>query len=163
MNPLQRLRSDDFLDEMFAFSSAEGLRTFLRTRPEVSDLRRALVSGELVERDVEIFVRELLGALSPGKKFTEEIALAAIAVAIESLPGGFVDYLEDLGRVRIQEMPLAPRVAALAVAERDKLVGGLTARMEVISALLPDGRGPQLFQPIPIEAGSSDENLRIAS
>ena len=48
--------------------------------------------------------------------FAYEINLEAIAVALETYPGPFAEeYLKDLSRLKIPELPLAPRVARLCL------------------------------------------------
>jgi len=164
MSQLQRLLSHELQEAAFPISTAEGLQAFLRSRPEVVGLRTALACGELTAPEVEEFVRELLRSFAAGRKFSDEIVLAAIAVAVETLPGRFSEeYLGALSTLRIKEMPLAPRVASLSRVQRAKRLVGLTERLDVLSVPLPEpGSRPTEFVPVRIDA-TNDENYRLAS
>lgn len=161
MNALLSLRQDAFLRAASTVSSGEGLRAFLRRRPEVVALRKQLISGQLSPSDISGFVGELLCDLERGKKFAEEVILAAIAVAIETLPGDFASsYLADLANLHIREIPLAPRVAASALARRRSIVIETTERTRKFA--VPDSVASE-FRPAFFEAGVSDESIRLAS
>jgi hypothetical protein len=95
--------------------------------------------------------------------FPDDVVLAAIAVAVEPLPTPEVErFLEDLARVRLKEIPFAPRVARLALAERDTWVTPFTARTRRI-ADLPPPRVPEYVeaQPEYIEIGTDYQPYAI--
>lgn len=161
MNQLALLQSPALLDCAATISTAQGLRSFLRARAEVVGIRKALSSGELTPVQLKVFVRDLLRGFTSGRKFTDEIILAVIAVAVETLPGSFADeYLRELAALKVGEIPLAPRVAALALVERQLRVAGLTERVEVVSRLMP---GARMVASSPVDAGSSIDEYRLAS
>lgn len=165
MNALDSLCLERLVEAAFPVSSAEGLRALLRDRPEVVAVRRALMAGELTTGEVAAFVRATLRRLSPGKKLTEEVAVAAVAVALESLPGKFaVEFLENLAALRVQELPLAPRVAALALARRKETIVESTERSEAIAEAPSESTGATEFEPTRFDARTTDEDsLRLAS
>jgi hypothetical protein len=143
MPALNNLRNLSLDATLSTISTAEGLRSFLSSRPEVIDLRHALDAQAIDSDDVHSFVSELLGHFRRGTRFGEEPVLAAVAVAVETLPAPFAqEFLEDLARVRVAELPLAPRVARLSLRERDKRVSQLTVRDLTIANLVPENWGP---------------------
>ncbi len=161
MSALQRIRSDEFIEAAFPISSARGLRAMLRARPEVVDLRRELTSGALTPSHVQTFVGELLSQLQRGRKLTEEVVLAAIAVAMETLPGSFAhSYLSDLAGLEIQEIPLAPGVARHALDRRKTVLVESTEGVDV-SARLEEVANE--FRVRFFDADCSDDTLRVAS
>ena len=134
MNALRDLQNEDIQTKSSVISTAEALRAFLQYRLEVVSLRRAVEAGEIAPTDIKEYVDELLRSFLTGTKFLYEIDLAAIAMALETYPEPFAEkYLEDLSRLHIQELPLAPRVARLCLTRRRKVVSGVTDRTEVIS------------------------------
>lgn len=151
MNALGNLQNEEIQTKGFVISTAEALKAFLKYRPEVLSLRKSIEAGEVTPTDIKEYVDELLRSFSTGKKFAHEIDLAAISMALETFPGNFAEeYLEDLSRLKIQELPLAPRVARLCLARRRKVVSGVTVKSTVISMLPYDEeqffREPKSFE-----------------
>ncbi len=146
-----------------SISTAEGLRAFLGFRPEVIEFRRALDAQVLDDGDLRGFVSELLGQFVRGTRFPDESVLAAVAVAIETLPAQFAEqFLEDLARVRIAELPLAPRVARLSLRERHNRVSLLTVRDMTITEPVPQRWVPlREIHPQRVTSGLDDRLLRI--
>ncbi len=165
MSALDTLRNDSFEQAAHSISTAEGARAFLGARREVIDIRRALTEGSITTDDVRAFVRELLTDFKGGKRFSGDLVLAAIAVAVESLPGQFADnFLKDLSMVEASETPLAPRVAVLALHQRQQSLTGVTLREMTISTLVPDRRVRITESiPIPISGDVLTEQYRLAS
>ena len=110
-------------------STATALRRFLLQRSEVVNLQTSLGNGSIAPTEVEEFIRGLLATFTPGRKFSGDVTLAAVAVAIRNDPRSFATkYLEDLKSLRIKELPMAPRVASLCLHERRESVIPLTYR-----------------------------------
>lgn len=119
MQALRELLTDEFQVAAHIYSTGESLYTFLSESKHVQAIRAEIASSHLSERGVEDFVRGLMGEFRQGTRFPWESALAAIAVALASVPGDFADkFLADLAELRVAEMPLSPRVAKLAMAQR---------------------------------------------
>lgn len=119
---LNDLRSEDFLLKIGIATSARELRRFLLRMPEVVELRDRVKGGFISEAAVRAYLDELYLDFVRGQQFPHEIALAALAVAIEPLVSGFVDeYLTDLARLTIVEMQIAPAVARHCKSVREKL------------------------------------------
>lgn len=163
--PLESLRSDAFLHELFAVSSAEALATRLRRHPAVHATRAAVESGELGVQELDGFVGGLMESFERGQRFPEECTLAALAVVLEILGIAFADqFLEKLASLRIREIPIAPRVAMNALSRRRQHIAGLTDTLKVVSIPQPSQASvPTEFEPTAIEAGLSEFQLRVAS
>lgn len=162
MNALDALREDDIQTKGSLISTAEALRVFLRTRSELASVKRAIDNSVLSPSDIIKYVSGLLRSFRPGERFADDITLAAIAVILENVPGGVADeYLKNLAGLRIQELPMAPRVARLALLRRKERLTGLTDRKRVISAPFPrQYAGPTQTEPIPIAAGLKNQHFR---
>jgi hypothetical protein len=120
MKLLAALGSAQFYATVGPFSSPRALRRFLSRRDEVKTVRAALANGWISEETFRFFVDQLMGDFRRGEQFPHEIALAAIAVVLESRRTRFAeDYLLDLARLnRFQEMQLAPELAGILLKER---------------------------------------------
>ena len=160
MNTLNALQGDDIQAKGFSISTAEALRSFLRELSEVISLRSAITTGEITPTDIKKYVNELLRSFCAGKKFANEISLAAIAVAMETLPGPFAEeYIKDLARLRIQEIPLASRVARLSLSQRREVMIGLTDRSRIFAPLEIQNTEPREHVPVWIDAEHADDKF----
>ena len=109
------LTDDNFLIDYSLISNSRALHRALRTSKQVEHLRIALGQGELTEKSLRDFVATLLRDLEYGKKFPHDIALAAMAVALETRPTAFAEeFVLDLARLDLAEFPMATRVAKWA-------------------------------------------------
>jgi len=109
---LDGLLSDDFIAEVGVVSSPRGLRRAIYKSDRVAVLRRAISCGSITETDIRQFTERLMKDFSRGEKFPHELALAALAIALENRRTEFAEeYLLDLARLNIVEMSLAPGVA----------------------------------------------------
>lgn len=164
MNVLDELLGEEIQTEGFAISTATALRIFLQQREEVRDLREALRSNRVTPTHITEFVEELLQSFRKGEKFEDELALAAIAVSLENYSVQFAEeYIQDLANLSIKEMPLAPRVARLCLANRhnniianrfgEKSFSGLIAGQALPFALVGHAR--------PISTANYDEEIRF--
>lgn len=165
MQTLNNLRNLSLQATVSSISTAEGLRAFLSCRPEVIELRRAFEAEAIDSDDFHSFVNELLGHFRRGARFHAEGVIAALAVAIETLPARFAqEFLQDLARVKIAELPLAPRVARLSLRERDKRVSQLTVRDLTIANLVPEIWGPpRELHPERVSSGVDYRRFHIAA
>lgn len=109
---LRRLTSDDFVASLACVATPGGLRRALSRREEVLLVRRAIAQGEVTESSIRRFVSDLLCDFKRDERFPHEVALAAIAVAVEKRVTDFVEeFMLDLARLKLAELPLAIRVA----------------------------------------------------
>jgi hypothetical protein len=133
------LSSDDFQTVFGLISSAEGLYGALRRSPQVAEVRAFLTTGRLDDDQLRSFVAELLEAWSPNHLFPHDIALAALAVVLESRFTGFADeYLLDLARLRSPQIPKATRIAQLCLAARTASAHTKIRRFVVGKSVDPD-------------------------
>lgn len=116
-NALDKLKSMDFLLTVSPITTASGFRRCLQKSPFVTELRQSLVRGEITEKYIRRFVSESMKDFQRNIQFPHEPALAAVAVALESRKTPFVEeFLNDLARLEINEMDVAPRVAGACLA-----------------------------------------------
>jgi hypothetical protein len=140
MIALQSLGTESLNLAASCISTAEGLRGFLSNRSEVLDLRRALASGSVTFDQIQLFVQQLLRDFKRNEKLTNEYILAAIGVALETFPGRFADdFLTELAAIRTKELPLASRVASLALRRRNERVPELTYKEKTFPFSRTDG------------------------
>lgn len=156
MSVLNDLDSEGLADLGATIGGAEALRLVLSQRPEVSAVRRALAEGALAFPDVRDFVSTLLMDLRRGERFPHDVALAALAVALEDHPGDHAAaYLEDLARTRIAELRASPIVAAACLRER-RVVPATYGHLTLESALArPELVAVECWAPSSVE--SSDQ------
>jgi len=109
---LEALLSEGFQAEAGMLTSWQGMRRFLLKSKTVSDLRDSIARGAVTENAIQRFVDHLGDDFEKGKQFPHELALGALAVALEERSTPFVDhFLLDLARLNIIEMSLCPFVA----------------------------------------------------
>jgi hypothetical protein len=89
---------------------------------EVRDIRAALQQGAITEETIHEFVSSLMKAFQVGRRFEHETALAALAVALERRSTDFAEeFLLDLARLKLAEMPICIRVARECIREARKI------------------------------------------
>ncbi len=107
-----RLTSDEFVISAGLVSTPEALRRFLLRSQMVSDIQELLRAGTITEDSIREFVSSLMTQFRVGTRFEHEMALAALAVAIERRSTRFAEgFLSDLAKLKLAEMPLCIRVA----------------------------------------------------
>ena len=129
MAALENLMSDDFLLNVNWHSTGEALYDHLAESGYVASLRREIASSATSNEQIEQFVRELLRDFRRGAKFPWDTTIAAVAVALRYVPGDFATrFLGELSALRVAEIPLAPRVSAIALAQRREHLAGETIK-----------------------------------
>jgi hypothetical protein len=109
---LDELTSDSFVLSVGFLSTPGTLRRFLLRSREVREVREALRQGAIDEDVIRAFVSRLLTGFRVGVRFEHEMALAALAVVLERRTTDFAEeFLLDLAKLRLAEMPLCIRVA----------------------------------------------------
>jgi hypothetical protein len=157
------LDSEKIAQVVFTVATPKALCSILRTHRDVEAARRQLFeNADDARRGIEEFVRERLVDLKPKTYFPYEPAFCALAVALETLPmPAAEDFLSELAALRIAEMPISPRVAALCLKRRRELLASNTlAVFEVSSPLLSSG--PTQMQPTRFQENSSYEFKKAA-
>jgi hypothetical protein len=138
MNLLDALSSEEFEVDVGPLVPAPLLRRRLLGMSEVRAVSKALSGQTLTDEDIGIHVSRLVREFQPGKRFEHDLALAALAVALETRATKFAqDFLETLSGFRLVEMPMSPRVAAECQAHRELQVPKIQVRNVVL------GKPPQ--------------------
>lgn len=108
----ERLTSDEFASSTGFISTPEALRRFLLRSQEVRDIRESLRQGSITEEAIREFVSSLMKGFRVGSRFEHETVLAALAVALERRATDFAEeFLTDLAKLKLAEMPLSIRIA----------------------------------------------------
>ena len=135
------LDSDDIAHVVLTVATPNAIYGILRNRKDVVVVRKYLLNSMDAHREIEEFVRERLVDLKPKVYFPHEAAFCALAVALEplSMPAA-QSFLSQLAALRIAEMPISSRVAAICLLHRRDLIISNTMRVFKIGSLpLPDG------------------------
>lgn len=141
---LEQLKSDEFAISAGFVATAGPLRRFLARSKEVADVRKSLRQGALTEDSVHRFVDSLFADFHRGKQFVHDLAIAAIAVALESRPTKFADeFLHDLARLESAEMGLSIRVARECLKQRASVARSVT---KVFAFAYPDDHGQHVVE-----------------
>jgi hypothetical protein len=116
---LDELISESFVVSVGFLSTPGTLRRFLLRSREVREIREALLQGAIDDETIRKFVSGLLAGFRVGARFEHEIALAALAVVLERRATDFADeFLLDLAKLKLAEMPLCIRVARECLKEK---------------------------------------------
>ena len=130
---LENLRSDRFALKFSFISNPRAIHIALQRSEDIEELRNALGSGVVSEEAIHAFSADLLKEFQQGKRLPNEFALAAIAVAFETRLTPFAEeFVMDLAKLKLAELPIAIRVARHACQERLKLSDNKT-RLFIIS------------------------------
>lgn len=131
----ERLTSDSFALSAGFISTPEALRRFLLRSQEVHDIRMALRQGAITEDTIREFVSSLMATFYAGRRFEHEMALAALAVALERRPTDFAEeFLHDLSRLKPAELCLCLRVARVCIRERSSVASHSDRKFELGTA-----------------------------
>lgn len=137
---LDDLRSDEFELSVGFLSTASALRRFLARSGEVAAVRQALKEGAITENTIRKFVSVLMRDLRIGSRLPSEIAIAGLAVALETRATHFAEeYLHDLSRLELAEMSLCIRVARECLKHRVNIARRETRvfRLQADEAIIP--------------------------
>jgi hypothetical protein len=146
---LDNLRSKELQASACGFSTAPALRLFFAQRPEIYQVQEGLRQGTITEGAIRDFVADLIKGIRPGVYFSDDLTLAALAVACENVQTPFVDtLLRELAELRLAEMPLGPRMARDVLAQRAS-PGGQPPRMERVVSPGEPSLPTELAKPSP--------------
>ena len=114
MSVLQKIKSDDFILSLGYELPPKAMRYILVRTEECRRLRDAYWSGNLSEAELRGYIQNLLGEFVSGEKFSYDMTLSLVAVALEPFNTPFADeYLTTLANLELSEMPLSSRIAKL--------------------------------------------------
>lgn len=110
---LEKLVSPDFESQIVA-STPGALRLLLSRTKEVHELRAAYDAGEIGSSEIRSYVGSLLRKYASTTVFPHQIALAAIAVMLETRFTSFAhEYIRDLAKLNNERFWMAARVARM--------------------------------------------------
>jgi hypothetical protein len=161
---LENLSSDAFALRYSFISNPIAVYRALQRSVDVENVRRALQSGEITEDTLRGFCASVLTDLEPGKRLPQELALAAIAVALESRATAFAEeYVLDLARLDRAEFPTAIRVARQVSRERMALPANRTKDFTLGEETLVSPAGDWCPAPTPREVavGQSEQHFEL--
>ncbi len=160
---LENLKNDEFAIKFSFISNPRAIYLALCRSEYVTNLRSALRSGEVTEETIRVFSANLLRELEYGKRFPYELALAAIAVTLETRSTPFAEeFILDLASLNLSELSIAIRVAREACQERLKHPANKTKCFSIGEnedlltewQIAPESR--------PVAVGQSDEYFKFA-
>lgn len=100
-------------------STPPALRAALKRTQSAKTLHRAFVLGTIPIDSVSDYVQELTGQFERGVRFPYEPELCLLAVVLEESNSPIADqFLKDLSRVRVAELPMSPKVAEICLNAR---------------------------------------------
>jgi hypothetical protein len=143
---LDELTSDRFNDSVGFVLPPQPMRRTLQRHPTVKALETGVRYGQVTESQVRQFVSKVLAEYRIGDVFKYDVALAALAVALEHWHHPCAEeYLHDLARLQRREFRLSFRVAgeclkARYAFPRNKVRTMTYARMGQIPNLVNSGR-----------------------
>jgi len=154
---LEQLKSEGFASEAAFLSTATALRSYLARTNEVVSLRKALERGAITDEALRQFVALLMRDLRPDERFPHELALSALAVALETRSTGLAEeFLNDLARLRLAEMSICIRVARECVHNRVSLA---TSKCKVFSVFSDEAEVPLSFANGPSARSAGDVHV----
>jgi len=120
MNMLRELRDAISLQELgIATQNPAALVSSLNRSTEVKSIRDSYRSGSITESNIRTVVNELLMSLRIGERFSGELFLAAVAVALTPFMDRFTaEYIDDLANLKLRELFIASAVAKRCKAVR---------------------------------------------
>lgn len=118
------LDSGDIAQVVLTVATPNALYGILRTHKDAEAVRRYLYdNADDARQAIEEYVRERLIDLKPKTHFSHEPAFCALAVALETLPMPAAEnFLSELAALKIAEMPMSSRVAAICLKRRRELL-----------------------------------------
>ena len=118
---LEVLKTEEFLyhDSFLIELPPSPMRHVLQKSSFVQDINNAVKSGEITERDIREFAASI--RVERGKKSIDDLALAAVAVALEDIETDFAhEYINDLAALNVSEIVLSRYVAREVLKETEK-------------------------------------------
>ena len=159
---LENLRSDRFAIEFSFISNPRALHRALQRSEDVEELRNALGSGVISEETIRVFSADLLKEFQQGKRLPNELALAAFAVAFEARLTPFAEeFVMDLAKLKLAELPIAIRVARHACQERLKLSDNKTKLFRISGEDTVPKDWQEAPEPQKVNIGQSSERFLL--
>lgn len=123
---LAHIHSERFLTEIGYHLPHRAMRNHLMGIEECRELRLAYLTGSLSEKMIRDYVQELMSLWCKGERFSYDLTLAVICVALEPLSTDFArEYITDLSKLKLGELPLSIGIAKLSVQARQKMTANI--------------------------------------
>jgi hypothetical protein len=137
---LEALCADEFAVRIGITNNVKAIHRALERSEEVDAARLALYQGQIDEEVLRRFVVKLLQEYRPGQLFPFDVAIAAVAVIVESRPTRFADeFLTKLSRLQRPELPVAVRIGRECERIQSRLAGNISRTYTFISSFeMPD-------------------------
>lgn len=159
---LENLKTDAFTLKFSFISNPIAVHRALQRSVDVENIRLALGSGEITEATLRAFCASVLSELEPGKRLPQELAIAAIAVALETRATSFAEeYVLDLARLDLAELPIAIRVARQACRERMTLPANRTKVFTLDNEETSAGDWRPAPNPREVSVGQSEQRFEL--
>lgn len=161
-NVLQNLETDAFALKFSFISNPNAVHRALQRSVDVENIRLALRSGEITEETLRAFCASVLSELEFGRRLPHELALAAIAVVLETRPTSFAEeFVLDLARLDLSELPIAIRVAREACRERMVLPANKTRVFRLGDEETPTSEWCPAPNPREVSVGQSEQRFEF--
>jgi hypothetical protein len=148
------LKTPEFHDSVGFLLPPGPLRKALQRSTDVRRIVSAMRYREISEDEFRAFVSELLRDFRPDEAFPHDLALAALAAAVEHSVAPIADeYLIDLARLKAPELISSVRVARECLKARYELPATETRTFRYPSRLervTSPSREPRRTRPIPM-------------
>lgn len=120
---LEKLVLSDSLYELsLTTSNITILKNSLNHSEEIFEIREAFLSGSIIDDDIKEFVEYSMANLKLGERIPEDLALAVLSIVLEPYVTEFAEeYIHDLSRLKLSEMPLSIAIAKLSYKIRSAL------------------------------------------
>jgi hypothetical protein len=142
---LNELAAGRWTEEIPPTGTHAALRACLSRTPLIQDLHAGISTGEVTDADLEALVDELMMQFRRGERFPFQLALAAIAVVLETRHTRFAkEYLRSLSQLRLDELRDAIGVARECVNRRDRAVTTLCKEF-LVEDPLPRLQAPRII------------------
>lgn len=135
---LESLCKDSIAKLSMVIATPRALREELRKQPEIINTVKAVHEGTVTYDDISKFVRDLLKHFNTGERFRFDSSLCALAVIVNYTYGIWSDnFLNELAKLKVQEIQLSPRIAQLCLNERDNFLCRDTTSVSQLKKINP--------------------------
>jgi len=122
MGILERIESEKFIFSVgFELTPNALYKVLLRTE-ERAELMTSYKAGIITDTMLRCYIQRLLRGFKVGQRFTHDITLSFLSVALEPFSTRFADeFIRDLSKLDVSELSISTKVAKLCLAKRDLL------------------------------------------
>jgi len=115
------------------------MRRVLQASPYVRNVSDALYTGGITAEALREFASSVVGGFSVGRRLSNDLALAALAVVLEHRQSKLADeFLHDLAGLQLAEMSMSIRVARECLKHRCASPRNLFRTFDYGAEIVPD-------------------------